>query len=139
VPKTTSLVSFVLATIAGVFLLISGIHGPTEIYETIIEFLPLFTQNQQILQIANTLATILITIALAGGLAVIAGGVLILLGRVGTGKFVISIGIGSVLLWLVTLAVALITTQSVDAVISEYSMTGSAGIVLAIAAGTIAK
>jgi hypothetical protein len=138
-PKTIRLVTFGVATIAGAFLLISGIHGPTETYETIIHLLPQVIQNQQILQIANALATILITISLAGGLAVIAGGVLILVSRVGTGKFVISLGIGVGLPWLIMLAITFITTQQVAAVIAEYSTIGWAGIILAIAARTIAK
>ena len=138
-PKTIRIVAFALATIAGIFLLISGIHGPTETYQTIIDLLPQFIQNQQILQIVNTVATILITISLAGGIAVIAGGILILLSRVGTGKFVISLGIGVGLPWLIMMAITLITTHQVAAVIAEYSTLGWAGIILAIAARTIAK
>lgn len=138
-PKSIRLVTFAVAIIAGIFLLISGIHGPTETYKVIIDLLPQFVQNPQILQIANTVATILITISLAGGLAVIAGGVLILMSRVGTGKFVISLGIGVGLPWLIMLAITLITTQQVAAVIAEYSTLGWAGIILAIAARTIAK
>lgn len=138
-PKPTRIVAFALAIVAGIFLLISGIHGPTETYQTIIDLLPQVIQNQQILQIANALATILITISLAGGLAVIAGGVLILVSRVGTGKFVISLGIGVGLPWLIMLAITFITTQQVAAVIAEYSTIGWAGIILAIAARTIAK
>jgi hypothetical protein len=138
-PKTTRVVAFAVAIVAGIFLLISGIHGPTETYQTIIDLLPQFIQNQQILQIANTVATILITISLAGGLAVIAGGVLILMSRVGTGKFVISLGIGVGLPWLIMLTITLITTHQVAAVFAEYSTIGWAGIILAIAARTIAK
>jgi hypothetical protein len=138
-PKSIRLVTFAVAIIAGIFLLISGIHGPTETYKVIIDLLPQFVQNQQILQIANAVATILITISLAGGLAVIAGGVLILMSRVGTGKFVISLGIGVGLPWLIMLAITFITTQQVAAVIAEYSTIGWAGIILAIAARTIAK
>jgi hypothetical protein len=138
-PKPTRIVAFALAIVAGIFLLISGIHGPTETYQTIIDLLPQFIQNQQILQIVDTVATILITISLAGGLAVIAGGVLILLSRVGTGKLVISLGIGVGLPWLIMLAITFITTQQVAAVIAEYSTMGWAGIILAIAARTIAK
>jgi hypothetical protein len=122
-----------------VLLLISGIHGPTGTYQIVIDQLPNLTQNQQILQIANTLAAILIAISLAGGLAVIAGGILILMNRVGTGKFAIGLGLGSGIPWLIMLATTLITTQQVAAVVAEYSTIGWAGIVLALAARTIAK
>jgi len=138
-PKNICVITFVVATIAGVFLLVSGIHGPTETFETIIDLLPQFIQDQQILQIANVAATILISISLAGGLAVIGGGVLILMGRVGAGRFVISLGLGVGLPWLLMLAIVFITTQQVAAVIAEYSTIGWAGIILAIVARTIAK
>jgi hypothetical protein len=138
-PKSIRVITFVVAAIAGVFLLVSGIHGPTDTYETIIDLLPQFIQNQQILQIASVVATILISISLAGGAAVIGGGVLILMGRVGTGRFVISLGLGVGLPWLLMLAIVFITTQEVAAVIAEYSTVGWAGIVLAIVARTIAR
>jgi hypothetical protein len=138
-PKSIRVITFVVAAIAGVFLLVSGIHGPTDTYETIIDLLPQFIQDQQILQIASVVATILISISLAGGAAVIGGGVLILMGRVGTGRFVISLGLGVGLPWLLMLAIVFITTQQVAAVIAEYSTVGWAGIILAIVARTIAK
>ncbi len=138
-PKSIRVIAFVVATIAGVFLLVSGIHGPTESYELIIDLLPQFIQDQQVLQIANVVATILISISLAGGLAVIGGGVLILMGRVGTGKFVISLGLGVGLPWLLMLAIVSIATQQFAAFIAEYSTIGWAGIILAIVARTIAK
>jgi hypothetical protein len=122
-----------------VFLLISGIRGPTGTYQIVIDQLPNLTQNQQILQIANTVAAILIAISLAGGLAVIAGGILILMNRVGTGKFAIGLGLGSGIPWLIMLATTLITTQQAASVVAEYSTIGWAGIVLALAARTIAK
>ena len=138
-PNVTRSVAFILAIIAGVLLLASGIHGPTGTYQLIIDQLPQFIQNQQILQIANTLALILITVSLAGGLAVIAGGILFLLNRVSTGKWVISLGAGVGILWLIMLVVTLITTQQVAAVIAEYSTLGWAGVILAFIARTIAK
>ena len=138
-PESIRVIAFIVATIAGVFLLISGIHGPTETYEMIIDLLPQFIENPQILQIVNVVATILIGISLAGGLAVIGGGVLILMGRVGTGKFIISLGLGVGLLWLLMLAITFVTTQQAAAVIAEYSTIGWAGIILAIVARIIAK
>ena len=138
-PKNIRWVTLAMATIAGVFLFISGIHGPTKAYETIIDLLPQFVQDPQILQIANVIATIFIAISLAGGLAVIGGGVLILIGRVGTGKFVISLGSGVGLFWLVMLAVTFITTQQVATLIAEYSTFGWAGMILALVARAIAK
>ena len=133
------LVTFIVAFVAGVLLLASGIRGPTGTYQLIIDQLPQFIQSQQILQIANTLALILITVSLAGGLAVIAGGILVLMNRVGTGKWVIGLGAGVGIPWLIMLVVTLITTQQIAAVVAEYSTIGWAGIILAFAARTIAK
>jgi len=138
-PNSRRAIIFAMATIAGVFLLISGIRGPTGTYELIKNLLPQLIQDQQILQITTTLTTILITISLAGGFAVIAGGILILLNRVSTGKFVIGLGTGIGLPWLITLTITLITTQQVAAVIAEYSTIGWAGIILAFAARAFAK
>jgi hypothetical protein len=137
--KSMRMITFAIATIAGILLLVSGVHGPTETYEVIKDLLPQFIQNQQIIQIANVILTILIGIALAGGLAVIGGGVLILLGRVGTGKFVIDLGLGVGLIWLIIIAITFITAQQVSATIAEYSSLGWAGIILAITARIIAK
>ena len=138
-PKIIRSVAFVLALIAGALLLISGIHGPTETYQLIIDNLPQFIQDQQILQIANTLALVLITISLAGGLSVIAGGILILVNRVGTGRLLIALGAGIGIPWLIMLAITLITTQQVASVLAEYSSTGWVGLILAFIAGAIAK
>lgn len=138
-PKIIRSVAFILAVIAGALLLISGIHGPTETYQLIIDNLPQFIQDQQILQIANTLALVLITISLAGGLSVIAGGILILVDRVGTGRLLIALGAGIGIPWLIMLAITLITTQQVASVLAEYSSTGWVGLILAFIAGAMAK
>jgi hypothetical protein len=138
-PNSRRIVAFIPAVIAGVFLLLSGIHGPAGTYQLIIDQLPNFITNQQILQTVNTVALILITISLAGGFAVIAGGILILMNRVGTGKWVISLGAGVGIPWLIMLAITLITTGQVAAVVAEYSIIGWIGIILAFTARTIAK
>jgi len=138
-PKIVRIVAFVLAVVAGVLLLISGIHGPTETYQLIIDNLPLFIQDQQILQIANMVALILITISLAGGLAVIAGGILFLANRVGIGRWLIGLGAGIGIPWLIMLAITLISTGQVASVLAEYSSTGWVGLILAFIAGAIAK
>jgi hypothetical protein len=138
-PKSIRLIAFAVAVVAGALLLTSGIRGPIGTYQTIIDLLPHFIQDQQILQIANTVAAILITISLAGGLAVIAGGVLILMNRVGTGKFVIGLGTGVGVPWLIMLVITLITAQQVASAVAEYSAIGFAGLILAVAARTIAR
>ncbi len=138
-PSIRKVIAFVVAVTSGVLLFISGNHGPTGTYKLIIDQLHNFIQNQQILQTANVLATILITISLAGGLAVIVGGILILMNHVGTGKLAISLGAGVGIPWLILLAITLITAQQVAAVIAEYSTIGWTGMILALAARMVAK
>jgi hypothetical protein len=138
-PNTKRTVAFVLAVIAGGCLLASGIHGPTGTYQLIIDQLPNFIQNQQVLQIANTVALILIATSLAGGLAVIAGGIIVLLNHVSIGRLLIGLGAGVGIPWLIMLAITLISTQQVAAVVAEYSTIGWAGIILAFVARTVAK
>ena len=138
-PKSARIITFAIAAIAGVFLLISGFHGSVETYDVTLGLLSRLIQNQQILQIASIVATVLIGISLAGGLAVIGGGSLILLGRVGTGKFVIDLGLGVGLLWLVIIAVTFVSAHQVAAAFAEYSTVGWTGIILAIVARIMAK
>jgi len=138
-PNIRRSIACALAIVAGVFLVLSGVHGPTETYQLVIDQLPNFISDQQVLQVVDTLMLVLIAISLAGGFAVIGGGILILLNRVGTGKLVISLGLGVGLLWLIVLVAALITTQQVAGVIAEYSSIGWAGIILALAARIVAK
>jgi hypothetical protein len=138
-PKIIRAVAFGLAAIAGALLLLSGIHGPTETYQLIIDNLPRFVQDQQILQIVNTIALILIAISLAGGLAVIAGGILIFANRVGTGRLLIGLGAGIGIPWLIMLVITLVSTHQVGSVLAEYSSTGWIGLTLAFVASIIAR
>ncbi len=138
-PSRRSLFTFSIALTSGLLLLTSGTHGPTGTYKLIIEQLPNFIENQQILQTANIVATALITISLAGGLVVITGGILILMHHVSIGKIVIGLGAGAGIPWLIMLAITLITTGQVAAVIAEYSSIGWTGMILAFVARMIAK
>ena len=132
-------VAVVLSVVAGVLLLLSGIRGPVGTYELVREQLPLFIQNQQVLQVADTVALVLIAISLAGGLSVITGAYLIYRNHVGTGKLLIGLGAGVGIPWLIMLAITLITTQQVAAVIVQHNSIGWIGVILAFVSRTIAK
>lgn len=132
-------VAVVLAAIAGVLLLISGNRGPVGTYQLVREQLPMFIQNQQVLQIVNIVAVVLMAISLAGGLSVLAGAFLIYENHVGTGKFFIGLGAGVGIPWLIMLAISLITSGQVASVIAQHSSIGWIGVVLAFTARTIAK
>ena len=132
-------VATVLSIVAGVLLLVSGIRGPVGTYELVQEQLPLFIENQQVLQVANTVALVLIAISLAGGLSVLAGAFLIYKNHIGTGKLLIGLGAGVGIPWLIMLAITLVTSGQVAAVIAQHSTIGWIGVILSFAARTIAK
>ena len=127
------------SVVAGVLLLVSGVRGPVGTYELVREQLPVFIHSVQVLQVANAVAVVLIAIALGGGLSVLGGAFLIYKGHVGTGKVFIGLGAGVSIPWLIVLAVALVTTGQVAAVVAQYSSVGWAGVILAFAARIVAK
>jgi hypothetical protein len=118
----------VLAAVAGVLLLVSGVRGPVGTYELVRQQLPVFIHNVQVLQVVNVVAVVLIAIALGGGLSVLAGAFLF-----------IGLGAGVGIPWLILLAVALVTTGQVAAVVAQHSSVGWAGVILAFAARIVAK
>ena len=80
----------IIAIIAGILLLISGISGVAT-WETIKEFVIQNIIDNFIVQIVFA---ILIFIASLGGLSVIIGGILLGRNKIRTGKFFISLGAG---------------------------------------------
>ena len=108
-------------------------------YQLLLQELPKIIQNQQVLQIANTIAAILIAMSLAGGLSVLAGAIIIYKNHVSTAKLLISLGAGVGIPWLIMLAVSLITTGEVAAVIAQHSSLCWIGVILALAVRIIAK
>jgi hypothetical protein len=132
-------VAVALATVAGVLLLVSGARGPVGTYEFLRAQLPLFIENQQVLQAVNAAALVLIAIALGGGLSVLAGAFLIYRNHVGTGKVFIGLGAGVGIPWLILLAVSLVSSGEVAAVVAQHSSVGWAGVILAFTARAVAK
>jgi len=138
-PSSRQWIAIALAAIAGILLLTSGISGPTGTYQLLQQELPKVTQNQQVLQIVNLIAAIFIAISLAGGVSVLAGAFLIYKNHVRTAKLLIGLGAGVGIPWLIMLAVSLITTGQVAAVVAQHSSLGWIGVILAFAARTVAK
>lgn len=132
-------ITFIIAFIAGILLLVSGTHGPIGTYQLIREQLPNYISNPQIVQIVDVLTLILIAISLAGGLVVIAGGISVFMNHVSIGKLLIGLGTGIGIPWLILLLVTLFTTYQVSAIIAQYSALGWIGIILAVVARIIAK
>jgi hypothetical protein len=136
---TRRVAAFIIAIIAGILLLLTGIQGPIGLYQTIKDVLPNLLQNQTISQIVEKIAAIFIAIALAGGLAVIAGGIIILFNHITIGKLVIAIGTGVGIVWLILLSITLLTTLQMSIVIGQYSLLGWIGLLLSYIARKIAK
>lgn len=99
----------------------------------------MFIQNQQVFQVANTVAVVPIAISLAGGLSFLAGAFLFYKNHFGNGKLLIGLGAGVGIPWLIMLAISLITIEQVVAVIAQHSSIGWTGVILAFAARIIAK
>ncbi len=82
---------------------------------------------------------VLIVLSSLGGLAVLVGGFLILKNHVMTGKLLITLGAGVGIIWVLFLFFTLITTGDVSATLSQYSLIGWIGLILAFLARLIAK
>jgi len=125
--------AMILAIIAGLLLLIAGINGIAA-WGTIKEFVTANIADNFIIQIVFT---ILIFIASLGGLSVIAGGLLIGKGKVGTGKFLISLGAG---LGIIGLIVSIYVAYSQGSLtIGSFFSIGAIGLILSIVARFMAK
>jgi hypothetical protein len=93
-----------LAIIAGVIAFITEITGNTRLYELIFDtasvYLPPGTPEQTTM-VFGWVLIILGFLAGLGGITVVAGGVLILMYRIGLGKFLIGTGIGMSLIGII--------------------------------------
>lgn len=134
-----NLIALILSITAGLLLIISGTSGPIGIYLTILEKLPLFTQNALILSIVSIVALMLIILSSLGGFAVILGGYFIYRNHIGMGKITIGLGAGVGIPWLLFILFTLMKAQEVSAVIAQYSLIGWTGIILSFIARSIAK
>ena len=125
--------AMVIAIAAGILLLIAGVSGVAT-WETIKDFVTTHIMNNNIVQIVFV---VLIFIASLGGIAVIAGGLLIGKDKIGTGKFLISLGAGLGLIGLIfSIVVAYIEK---DLTISSFLSIGAIGLILSIVARIVAK
>jgi hypothetical protein len=122
-----------IAIVAGLLLIISGLSGLAT-WETIKEFVAEHISDNSAV---HTIFAILIFIASLGGIAVIAGGILIGRNRVGTGKLVIALGAGLGLIGLIISLVIAYTENSLT--LGEYFSVGFIGLILSIIARGMAK
>ena len=129
--KTKS--AMILALLAGILLLISGISGLAT-WETIKNFV---TENIIDNTIVQFVFAILIFIASLGGLSVIAGGILIGKNKIRTGKLLILLGAGMGLVGLIfTIAVAYVEGSLT---LGSFFSIGTIGLILSIIARIMVK
>ena len=122
-----------VAIVAGILLLISGITGVAA-WSEIEEFVATNIADNFIIQM---IFVVLIFIASLGGIAVIAGGLLIGKEKVGTGKFLIALGAGLGLIGLINSIYVGYSEGS--PIIGSFFSIGAIGLILSIAARIMAK
>lgn len=122
-----------IAIVAGILLLIAGVSGLAT-WETIKDFVTTHVMDNSIVQIVFA---ILIFIASLGGIAVIAGGLLIGKNKIGTGKFLIALGAGLGLIGLIFSV--LVAYVEGNLTIGSFLSIGSIGLILSIVARVVAK
>jgi hypothetical protein len=131
-----------LAIVGGICLLVAGVSGGVGIYA--FAFTEIAAHFPSLASVLGTLLAVLTVIASFGGIAVIVGGLLILGGRVTTGKLLIALGAGvgifGILIGLATgLAQGWGLVASAMAVFATGQTLGWVGIFLSIFARMIAK
>jgi hypothetical protein len=134
--------AFILALIGGILLLIAGVSGGIGIYA--IAFHDISTAIPSLTNVLGILLAALTLIASLGGVAVIAGGIMILGGRITSGKLFIGLGAGvgifGILIGLATgLAQGWGLVASAVAVFATGQTLGWVGIFLSIFARFTAK
>jgi hypothetical protein len=122
-----------IAIVAGILLLIAGVSGVAT-WETIKSFVTTHIMDNSIIQIVFV---VLIFIASLGGIAVIMGGVLIGKDKIGTGKFLISLGAGFGLIGLIFSIVVAYMEDNLT--ISSFLTIGAIGLILSIFARLVVK
>ena len=122
-----------IAIVAGIFLLIDGVSGFAT-WETIKTFVLNNITDNEIVQI---IFAVLIFIAALGGIAVIAGGVLIGKNKLRSGKFIILLGTGLGIIGFIFSIIVAINEGNFT--FNSLLTIGGIGIILSIAARLIAE
>ncbi|MBN2065653.1 MAG: hypothetical protein JW771_02470 [Candidatus Thermoplasmatota archaeon] len=125
--------AMIIAIAAGILLLVAGVSGVAT-WETIKDFVTTHIMDNSIVQIVFV---ILIFIASLGGIAVIAGGLLIGKDKIGTGKLLISLGTGLGLIGLIVSIVVAYMEKNLT--IGSFFSIGAAGLILSIVARIMVK
>lgn len=122
-----------LAIIAGVLLLIAGVNGVAT-WETIKSFVTTHIINNSIVQMVFA---VLIFIASLGGIAVIAGGLLLGKDKIRTGTLFIGLGAGLGFIGLLFSVIVASIEKNLE--ISSFISIGVVGLILSIVARMVVK
>jgi len=133
------LTAIALSVLSGVILLVSGTRASTSGYSFVLQELSTLTVDQTLISAVTIVITVLIALSYLGGILVILGGYLLYRNHVGTARFIIALGAGVGIPWLVFVALPLLLTQGPVAVVAEHSILGWIGLLLSFAAIVIAK
>jgi len=128
-----NLAAMALAFVAGILLIMTGINGLAS-WENIENFVTAYVIDNIIVQY---IFAVLIFLASLGGFSAIAGAVFLGKNSVRTGKFLIGIGTGMGLIGLIVSAG--ISFAAGTFALDSFLSTGTIGIILSIAARSIAK
>jgi ABC-type multidrug transport system fused ATPase/permease subunit len=134
--------AFILALLGGILLLIAGVAGGVGVYA--IAFTWIEAHIPSLTNVLGILLAVLTIIASLGGVAVIVGGIMILGGRITSGKLFIGLGAGvgifGIIIALTTgLVQGLSFIASAEAVFATGQTLGWVGIFLSIFARFTAK
>jgi hypothetical protein len=134
-------IAFIIAIIAGLFLIVSGVTGGTGIWGYILNLIVTLIGGEVAI-IASYVLLALAILANLGGITVILGGIMFYIGHITTGRFLSSIGAGMgifgfIILYLLAFYggwayLITITAQLINTI-------GGLGILLSIISSVIAK
>jgi hypothetical protein len=125
--------AMIVAFVAGILLLIAGVSGFAT-WDTIRGFVSDYVVDNIVVQVVFA---VLVFFASLGGISVILGGLLIGRERIGTGRFLISLGAGLGLIGLLVSIVVLVVEGSFT--IGGFFSIGTIGLILAIVARLMVK
>jgi hypothetical protein len=125
--------AMIIAIVAGILLLIAGVSGLAT-WETIKDFVTTHIMDNRYVQFVFA---ILIFIASLGGIAVIAGGLLLGKNKIGTGKILIAFGAGLGLIGLIFSIIIAYTQKNLT--LGSFFSIGTIGLILSIVARAVSK
>ena len=133
--------AIILTFISGALLILAGSVGSLGLWSLLPTIVALLSLPAEIVAGVNLLLTALEFIASLGGVAVIAGGVLLVMHRIGLGKLVIGLGAGLGIFSFIVFILGMVLTNlwNYTWILAVFSTPGLLGAFLSIVARFMAK